>query len=161
MERQENQCSQRRPGQGALRKGRRDIPGQIYMVTTVTHKRQPFFAELHWARAVIRTLHRPEIVGHSKWLAWVLMPDHFHALIRLGEGDSLASVIGRFKGRSAHDLNAARDTTGKIWQKSFFDRALRKEDDIRKAARYLVANPLRAGLVGNIGDYPYWDAVWL
>jgi len=28
-------------------------------------------------------------------------------------------------------------------------------------ARYIVANPIRAGLVDNIGQYPYWDAVWL
>ena len=85
------------------------------------------------------------------------MPNHFHGLIQLGEGGSLASVIGRFKGRSAHDLNTQQGMTGKVWQKSFFDRALRKEEDIRKAARYLVANLLRANLVDNIGDYPHWD----
>jgi hypothetical protein len=28
-------------------------------------------------------------------------------------------------------------------------------------ARYIVANPLRAGLVEHLGDYPHWDAVWL
>jgi putative transposase len=32
---------------------------------------------------------------------------------------------------------------------------------MRAIARYVVANPLRAGLAGTIGDYPYWDAVWL
>ena len=31
----------------------------------------------------------------------------------------------------------------------------------RAAARYIVANPLRAGLVKQIGDYPLWDAIWL
>ena len=33
--------------------------------------------------------------------------------------------------------------------------------DLRVAARYVIANPLRAGLVDEIGKYPYWDAVWL
>ncbi|MBB5859537.1 hypothetical protein GGR69_001194 [Xanthomonas arboricola] len=28
-------------------------------------------------------------------------------------------------------------------------------------ARYLIANPLRAGLVARVGDYPFWDAIWL
>ncbi|MFV3290267.1 transposase, partial [Pseudomonas sp. NY11955] len=28
-------------------------------------------------------------------------------------------------------------------------------------ARYIVANPIRAGLVSRVGDYPHWDAVWL
>ncbi|MBB4592801.1 hypothetical protein FHR61_000481 [Xanthomonas arboricola] len=41
------------------------------------------------------------------------------------------------------------------------DRALRKDDDLRIVARYLIANPLRAGMVERVGDYPFWDAIWL
>ena len=48
-----------------------------------------------------------------------------------------------------------------MWQEGFHDRALRQEADLRKAARYVVANPLRAGLVTDLGDYPLWDAVWV
>jgi putative transposase len=48
-----------------------------------------------------------------------------------------------------------------LWQPGYFDRALRKEDDRLAVARYLVANPLRAGIVQRIGDYPHWDSVWL
>ena len=42
-----------------------------------------------------------------------------------------------------------------------YDHALRKDEDVKKIARYIIANPLRAGLVEKIEDYPYWDAVWL
>jgi hypothetical protein len=28
-------------------------------------------------------------------------------------------------------------------------------------ARYVVANPVRAGLVQRVGQYPHWDAIWL
>jgi hypothetical protein len=38
---------------------------------------------------------------------------------------------------------------------------LRSDDDLQDMARYVVANPLRAGLVARIGDYPFWNAVWL
>jgi putative transposase len=38
---------------------------------------------------------------------------------------------------------------------------LRDEDDVKDWARYIVANPVRAGLVKRVGDYPHWDAVWL
>ncbi|ELQ10491.1 hypothetical protein A986_22350 [Pseudomonas fluorescens BRIP34879] len=41
------------------------------------------------------------------------------------------------------------------------DQAQRQQDDLVKTARHVVANPLRAGLVDRIGDYPLWDAVWL
>jgi len=49
----------------------------------------------------------------------------------------------------------------RIWQRGFHDHALRREEDLASAARYIVANPLRAGLCGKIGDYPYWNAQWL
>jgi hypothetical protein len=38
---------------------------------------------------------------------------------------------------------------------------MRKDQDLQVAARYIVANPLRAGLVKRVGDYPLWDAIWL
>ena len=41
------------------------------------------------------------------------------------------------------------------------DHAVRSDEDFRALARYVVANPLRAGLVSQIGDYPLWDAAWL
>lgn len=47
------------------------------------------------------------------------------------------------------------------WQRGFFDRAIRREDDLVSIARYIVANPLRAGLVERIGDYAHWDSVWM
>lgn len=38
---------------------------------------------------------------------------------------------------------------------------MRREDDLRAAARYIIMNPVRAGLVEKVGDYPLWDAIWL
>ena len=38
---------------------------------------------------------------------------------------------------------------------------VRRDEDLRGLARYIVANPLRAQLVQRIGDYPHWDAMWL
>lgn len=38
---------------------------------------------------------------------------------------------------------------------------MRYDEDLLKAARYIIANPLRARLVKRVGDYPLWDAVWL
>lgn len=49
----------------------------------------------------------------------------------------------------------------RVWEKGFHDRALRGEATLKPAARYLVGNPLRAGLAEQIGDYPYWNSIWL
>jgi len=48
-----------------------------------------------------------------------------------------------------------------IWQAGYHDHALRKEEDIRDVARYIVMNPVRAGLVRSVREYPLWDAKWL
>lgn len=48
-----------------------------------------------------------------------------------------------------------------VWGSGFHDRALRVEEDLLGTARYIVHNPIRAGLVARSGLYPFWDAVWL
>jgi REP element-mobilizing transposase RayT len=48
-----------------------------------------------------------------------------------------------------------------IWQEGYYDHALRSEESLPDVARYIVMNPVRAGLVKSIRDYPLWDAQWL
>jgi len=67
----------------------------------------------------------------------------------------------RLKSLTAISFNKTLGRTGKVWQSGFHDHALRHEEDLKAAARYLVANPLRAGLVKSLRDYPFWNAVWL
>ena len=88
------------------------------------------------------------------------MPDHLHWLIELHH-NTLSSVMQRTKSRSARAINAQQNSGAQLWQKGYHDRALRYDEDHKKTARYIVANPLRAGLVKRLGDYPHWDALWL
>ncbi len=89
------------------------------------------------------------------------MPDHLHWLVQLHNG-SLSALLQRFKSCSASQVNRLLRRTGKtLWQPGFHDRAVRDDEDIRAIARYIAANPIQAGLVRNIGQYPHWDAIWL
>ncbi len=88
------------------------------------------------------------------------MPDHLHWLIQLQE-IPLPKLVLQLKSRSAISIDKARNASGRVWQKGFHDHALRKEEGLTATARYIVANPLRAGLVQRVGDYPHWDAIWL
>ena len=97
----------------------------------------------------------------SRPLCWVLMPDHLHALLELGEGDALDGLMARIKSATSRHVNGVLHRKGSVWARAYHDRALRRDDDVRAVARYIVANPLRAGLVERIGDYPFWDAEWL
>ncbi|MCY1236624.1 Transposase IS200 like protein [compost metagenome] len=143
-----------------LRKGRLSEPGRIYLLTTVTHKRAPLFA--HWENAcvVAREIHAMQDPARLETLAWVLMPDHLHWLVRLNS-EALGEHVRRMKSRSAIGVNKLRNNSGRFWQQGFHDHALRREEDLKDVARYIVANPLRAGLVKKLADYPFWNAVWL
>ncbi|SEL71150.1 Transposase IS200 like [Colwellia chukchiensis] len=90
------------------------------------------------------------------------MPDHFHGLLRLNLNCStLPNIIKGLKGSSSFIINKERNEQKQFWQASFYDRALRVDEDRKKIARYIVANPLRKGLVNNIADYSFWNSVYL
>jgi REP-associated tyrosine transposase len=145
-----------------LRKGRISIPDQIYLVTTVTCRRQPTFKDFHSARTVIHSIQYIARTYDVESFCFVVMPDHLHWLFSLGNDNSLSQVVANVKRRSAYRINQHNNRTGvPVWQSGFHDYALRQEEEIRDVARYIVANPLRADLVDKIGDYPFWDAVWL
>ncbi|MEH6579432.1 MAG: transposase [Amphritea sp.] len=145
----------------ALRKGRVSLPGYGYFITTVTDQRSPLFFDLALARITIREMRKIHNDGHLSSLAWVLMPDHLHWLIQLGDTENLSQVVGRFKANSARALNRARGCNYAVWQRGYYDRALRPNESELETARYIVANPLRAKLVEDIGQYPHWDAIWV
>ena len=142
----------------ALRKGRVSLQNQIYLVTFVTEGRNRWFEDFHCGRLMVRSLKQ---TMHTKTLAFVVMPDHVHWLIQLLDETSLSKVLQAVKAASAHRLNRHLERKGKFWQKGFHDHALRHEEAVIEAARYIIANPLRAGLVGNVRMYSHWDAVWV
>ncbi|HRQ64165.1 MAG TPA: transposase [Xanthomonadaceae bacterium] len=150
-----------RHGHRALRRGRHSAIAQVYFVTFTTLRRRPQFSDPCAARTVARTLCNPVSQGSSRILCWVLMPDHWHGLVELGSGDSLGRFVLRLKARTAKAWNRVRGGAGPLWARAFHDHALRRDEDLVALARYVVANPLRAGLVRRLGDYPYWDAIWL
>ncbi len=145
----------------ALRKGRFSEPNRAYFITAVIRDRRPVFSDLYIARMLVRQMRVLHDEGTVSSLAWVVMPDHLHWLFQLGDSVSLEKTIGMLKGRSSRQINRHLGHEGVLWQAAFHDHALRKEEDLREIARYIVANPLRAKLVASLSEYPHWDAVWL
>ncbi|WP_174482499.1 REP-associated tyrosine transposase [methanotrophic endosymbiont of Bathymodiolus puteoserpentis (Logatchev)] len=150
-----------------LRKGRYSENNRIYLLTTVTYQRQNIFTDFILARIVVQAMRQQHQEQKVNSLAFVVMPDHFHWLIALQNNCKLEQVMRSAKGISATQIQKIRRKRGKLnqnqalWQDGYHDHAVRKEEDLQHLARYIVANPLRAGLVKKIGDYPLWDAVWL
>lgn len=143
-----------------LRKGRRSIIGQAYVVTTVTASRLPIFTDLPAVRCLVAAMRAAVDRGQVESIAWVAMPDHLHWLFTLQDGD-LGNLVQRVKSDSAIGINRARRGRGAVWQRGYHDHALRSDETLLATARYIIANPLRAGIVRHIGDYLHWDCIFL
>ena len=65
----------------------------------------------------------------------------------------LGDLMRFFKQLSGHAYK--RSTGQPLWQISYYDRVLRREEDMEDVARYIWANPVRAGLVSDAGSYPF------
>jgi putative transposase len=145
---------------GRLRKGRYSQPGQIYLITVVTHQRQRFFRDWQMGRLLVHQMRDAQRQGLVESLAWVVMPDHLHWLVEL-ENSTLEDLVLTVKSHTARHVNKSLGRSGRFWQRGFHDRAIRYEEDLETVARYVIANPIRAGLVRRVHDYPLWDAIWV
>jgi REP element-mobilizing transposase RayT len=151
-----------KPHASALRRGRNSIAGQVYHLCTNTVEREPVFSDLFSARIVVQSLSFLHERGDVTSLAYVLMPDHLHWLVELGEKASLESLMHNFKSYTAIKINKHLERTGaSLWQKGYFDYALRADEDVKKVAHYIIANPIRSGLCKSIYGYSHWDAIWI
>ena len=137
----------------ALRRGRYSIEGGHYLITVATRKRYPYFLSFEHACSASKSFYQPRVTLVANTLSYVVMPDHIHWLLQLN--GELLEAVRRYKSYVSLDVGE------RIWQDGFHDRMIRKEEDIKAVARYIVGNPLRAGLVANINHYSFWNAAWL
>jgi REP element-mobilizing transposase RayT len=149
-----------RPGHHALRKGRVSLPGHTYLITIVCEHRTPRFSDSRCADATVGILHEGRIWRGAEALSWVLMPDHLHMLLSLGPSEPLPRLLNRIKSVTAQAANRGIGRDGRLWMRGYHDRALRVEEHLPAVARYILDNPVRAGIVATIDAYPYWHCAW-
>lgn len=149
-----------KPGQQTLRTGRYSLPGQCYLITTVCHDREKRFLQWTCASRVSAAIDNQRLWCNSRLLCWVLMPEHLHVMVQLGEAESLSALMRRVKCVTAGVANAVDRRKGRVWTPGYHDHALRSEESVAAVARYMIVNPVRAGLVRRAGDYSYWNCAW-
>ena len=128
-----------------------------YFLTFCTHDRQPTFAEADAADSawthILRTAEREAF----SVLAHVIMPDHVHVLLKGQTNDAdLRKFVSLAKQHAAWDYWCR--TKRRLWQPSFYDHVLRDEESELPFVRYILENPVRAGLVRQCEDYPFVGA---
>jgi putative transposase len=78
--------------------------------------------------------------------AWVIMPNHVHALFSLAPRRKLESILHQWKGSSARAINGQLKRAGPVWTKDYFDRMVRDAEHFWRCARYIRRNPMKAKL---------------
>lgn len=116
-------------------------------VVLETFGRRAAFVEARLARSV-----HSLVKSHELTLGAVLMPDHLHWIV--ARSTELDDTVGRFKVASSRAAWKC-GWQGRLWQLSYFDTLLRSREILLWTQRYIQANPVRAGLVRRIGDYPW------
>ena len=92
-----------------------------------------------------------------KMLAWVVMPNHVHALIEVGRVP-LSKVVQNWKSIVAVEANKLLGRTGRFWQPEYWDHYMRDAEQTLKAVRYIENNPVKAKLCRGPEDWPFSSA---
>jgi putative DNA methylase len=90
--------------------------------------------------------------------AWVIMPNHVHALFTPVEGWTLAKILHSWKSFSAREANKVLNRTGEFWQPEYFDRVIRNESGFIAAVEYIEHNPVKAGLCKGPEEWKFSSA---
>jgi REP element-mobilizing transposase RayT len=85
--------------------------------------------------------------------AWCVMPNHAHVIVEPVAGHSLSSVVHSWKSYTAHAARRITGEAGSLWQREYYDRVIRDEEELIATMRYVDENPAKAGLVN-------WRWVW-
>jgi REP element-mobilizing transposase RayT len=142
-----------------LRKGRTSIRNQHYLITTALLGRDPIFSRPKTAEIILSSLCWLEKQDKILLDAAVIMPDHFHFVAALKQG-SLAQLMHSLKSYTAKKINTLLNRRGPLWQRHYHDHAIRQDEDLSEVVLYILYNPVRAGLVNDFHDYPFWKCRW-
>jgi len=141
---------------------RNRVPGATYFFTVSLHDRRSDLLVRHIdaLRDAVREVRR-RLPFHID--GWVVLPDHMHCLWTLPEGDSdFPERWRRIKAaftRALPDVERSpvklRKGERGVWQRRYWEHTIRDERDYAAHMDYVHFNPVKHGLVANVGDWPY------
>ena len=93
-----------------------------------------------------------------KLIAWVIMPNHIHVLLKPLNNWTLEKTFQSFKSFTASQANKVLDRSGKFWMREYFDRYIRDTEHFEKAFCYILNNPVKAGFCKKPEDWEFSSA---
>jgi REP element-mobilizing transposase RayT len=108
------------------------------------------------ARVVQENLWHADGVSY-RLLAWVLMPNHVHALIEFWQVP-MRKILQSWKGHTSKEANKTLRRQGQFWEDDYFDRYIRDAAHLWRVVRYIENNPVKARLVRAAAEWPWSGA---
>lgn len=145
-------------GHAALRRGRVSLPHADYFLTLCTDEKRPGLTSPAVATAILTALRAMDADGTWRLRCAVVMPDHLHAVVILGERLTLGQSVGRLKSKTHPSLRAvaANSAAFLAWERDFYDHHVRPDEDRLALFRYIFLNPDRAGLCATGDRWPWY-----
>jgi REP element-mobilizing transposase RayT len=131
-----------------------EFPGALYHVTSRGNARAPIFQDDRDRRTLLHLL--GEVVERHQWVcyAYCLMTNHYHLLIET-PGANLSRGMRQLNGLYTQRFNRTHERVGHVFQGRFGAVLVERDAHLAELARYVVLNPVRAGLVDAPEAYPW------
>lgn len=126
---------------------------KVYYLTICTSGKRQLLTTKKVVNGMIKVLRAVAEKHDSAVIVYVFMPDHLHLLTRGGENSNLIALVREFKQKTGYWYK--REYGGTLWQKSFYDHIVRKDEEISEITKYILGNPVRKGLVEDAEKYPF------
>src|SRR5271169_483412 len=127
---------------------------RTFFITSVTAQRRALFQCAASAELLVDVFLRYREQGKYLLHEFVIMPDHFHALITPAAEISLERAVQFVKGGFSFRLKSSLP----VWQASFTNHRIRDDRDFEQHREYIRTNPVRAGLAASGEDYTHSSA---
>ena len=136
------------------RRPRIDSAGALHHVTARGNAKANIFLTARDASVFLATL--GTVVGDHRWtcFAYCLMPNHYHLLIETREAN-LSVGMHALNATYARMFNAAHERVGHVFQQRFHAEAIHADEHLMETLRYIVLNPVRAGLAEAPGAWQW------
>ncbi len=140
------------------RRPRGELRGEIHHVLNRGNNKQTVFHDDRDFEAFIRTIAESRSTQPVKLYAFTIMSNHFHALIRPPDLDTMSRFMHRVQRRATIRHHARYDFSGHLWQGRYKGFPVQDDSHFLTVTRYVLQNPVRAGIAGTPRDYP-WNSL--
>jgi len=134
------------------RKPRIEYEGAVYHVSARAVGPRALYADNSDRFHFLNLLRRTRRKYSWDFLAFCLMTTHYHAVLRTAR-PNLSRGMAWLNGSYARRFNLRQDRSGHLFDKRFFSRLVRSEAHLCEEIRYVLLNPVRAGMVSDPADY--------